>query len=81
MDELKISPTELFGTPESITITINGITTKVLDMSDSHGNFLAISATDKSLSDICGDFILGKFIKEIDYLKYQGKVAIIKAYY
>ncbi len=81
MKELKIPPEELFGTSDTVKITINGIPTKVLNMSDEHGNYLAILATDPSLSDICDEFVLGKYIKEIDYLNYQGQVAIIKAYY
>lgn len=81
MKELNISPDELFGTSDDVIFTINGIQTKVIDMSDEHGNFLAILATDKALSNICGEFVLGKLIKEIDYLKYQDRVAIIKAYY
>lgn len=81
MKELKISPEELFGASDTVKITINGIPTQVLNMSDEHGNYLAILATDPSLSDICDEFVLGKYIKEIDYLNYQGQVAIIKAYY
>lgn len=81
MKELTISPDDLFGTSDDVKITISGIPTKVVNMSDEHGNFLAILATDKALSNICGDFILGKYIKEIDYLKYQGDIAVIKAYY
>lgn len=50
-------------------------------MSDEHGDFLAILATDPALSDICGDIVLGKAIYEIDYMKYQGHIAVIKAYY
>lgn len=81
MNELNISPDELFGTSDAVCFTVNGISTKVLNMSDEHGDFLAILATDQSLSDICGHFVLGKLIKEIDYLKYQGNIAVIKAYY
>ena len=81
MKELNISPDELFGTSNDVEIVINGISTKVLNMSDEHGNFYAILATDPSLSDICGDIVLGKLITEVDYIKYQGHVALIKAYY
>lgn len=81
MNELKISPYELFGTSDDVCFTINGMSTKVLNMSDERGNFLAILATYHALSNICGDFVLGKLIKEIDYLKYQGHIAVIKAYY
>ncbi len=81
MKELNIPPDELFGTSDDVKITINGIPTKVISMSDEHGSFFAIKATDPALSNICGDFVLGKYIEEIDYLKYQGRVAVIKAYY
>lgn len=81
MQELNVSPEKLFGTSDDVKVIINGIPTKVLNMSDEHGNFLAILATDPALSDICGEFVLGKFITEIDYWKYHGHVAIIKAYY
>lgn len=81
MTELNISPEKLFGESEDIQFKINGIPTKVLNMSDEHGNFFAILATDPELSDICGDIVFGKLIKEIDYLKYNGEIAVIKAYY
>lgn len=81
MKELNISPDELFGTSDDVKFTINDIPTKVVSMSDENGEFLAILATDKSLSNICGDIILGKYIKEIDHIYYQGEPAIIKAYY
>lgn len=81
MKELKISPDALFGTSDDVKIAINGIDTKVLSMSDEHGKFFAILATDPALSDICGDIVLGKLITEIDYIKYQGTIAVIKAYY
>ncbi|MFQ9509536.1 MAG: hypothetical protein ACLRZ7_01005 [Lachnospiraceae bacterium] len=81
MTELKMSPDELFKTYENTQITINGIPTQVLHMNDERGNFFAIRATHKDLSDICGDLVLGKLITEINYAKYNGRVAIIKAYY
>ena len=81
MKELTISPETLFGTSDDVKFFINDIETKVINMSDEKGSFLAILATDPSLADICGDFVLGKLIKEIDYLKYQGQIAVIKAYY
>lgn len=81
MNELKISPDELFGTSNNIQITINGIPTQVLNMRDEKGTFLAIRATHKELSKICGEFVLGKLITEISYAKYNGEIAIIKAYY
>lgn len=81
MKEFHISPDELFSTSDSTMTIINGIQTTVLNMSDEHGNFLAIPATDYALSDICGKFVLGKLIKEIDYMTYKGHVAVIKAYY
>ncbi|MDE7434454.1 MAG: hypothetical protein K2N01_01340 [Lachnospiraceae bacterium] len=81
MQELKISPDELFATSDNVQISINGIPAKVINMSDERGNFFAIKATAPELSNICGDFVLGKLITEIDYLKYEGRIAVIKAYY
>ena len=81
MKELKISPDELFGTSDDVKIFINGIQTKIINTSDEHGNYFAILATDPELSNICGEFVFGKYIKEVDYLKYQGRIAVIKAYY
>lgn len=83
MSELSMSPVELFRSHESdaISVNINGIDTYVLELNDNKGNYLAIPATDKDLSQICGTFVLNRLIKEISYDKYQGKVALIKAYY
>ena len=83
MSELNISPYKLFQQNASklIDVCINGIDTKVLKLSDNHGKYLAIIATHKELSDICGQFILDCWIKEIDYDKYQNKIALIKDYY
>lgn len=83
MSELNISPGELFAQNSTmlINVYINGIDTNVLELSDNHGNYLAIIAHDKMLSKINDQVILGHWIKEIDYDNYQGKVAIIKAYY
>ena len=81
MQELNIPPEKLFGTSDDVKIFIKGIETKVINMSDEHGDFLAILATDPALSDICVDIVLGKAIYEIDYMKYQGHIAVIKAYY
>jgi hypothetical protein len=81
MQELNIPPEKLFGTSDDVKIFINGIETKVIHMSDEHGDFLAIWATDPALYDICGDIVLGKSIYDIEYLKYQGRIAVIKAYY
>ncbi|MDB1935101.1 hypothetical protein PMY38_10050 [Clostridium tertium] len=83
MNELDISPYELFHQNSSklIDVTINGINTKVLELRDNHGEYLAIIATDKILSKICTQTILGHLIKEVSYDKYQDKIALIKAYY
>lgn len=81
MNEIKIPLDEFFNPTNSIDAVINGISTRVIQMSDEHGNFLAIEAKSKQISDICGKFVLGKFITQIDYIKYQGKIAIIKAYF
>lgn len=83
MSELDISPVELFSQNSSkiINICINGIDTKSLELNDNHGNYLAIIALDKSFSDICGQIIHNHWIKEVDYVNYQGKIMLIKAYY
>lgn len=81
MDNLNISPELFFTETDSFSVTINGIKTQVAKMSDQHGSFFAISATNPLLSNICGTIVLNKLIYEVDYLKYQGHVAIIKAYY
>ncbi|MBS6501612.1 MAG: hypothetical protein KH415_08270 [Clostridium sp.] len=83
MNELDISPYELFHQNSSklIAVTINGINTKVLELRDNHGEYLAIIATDMILSKICTQTILGHLIKEVSYDKYQDKIALIKAYY
>ena len=83
MNELDISPYELFHQNSSklIDVTINGINTKVLELRDNHGEYLAIIATDKILSKICAQTILGHLLKEVSYDKYQDKIALIKAYY
>lgn len=83
MSELSMSPVELFRSRESdvISVNINGIDTFVLELSDENRNYLAIPATDKDLSKICFTFVLNHLITRVTYDTYQGKVAIIKAYY
>lgn len=81
MNESKLSPNQLFGTSDCVQVTIDGIPTRVINTHDERGIYLAIEATHPELSNICGDIVLGKLITEIDYLTYQGRVAIIKAYY
>lgn len=81
MNEINISPKEFFNSTNSVEVVIDGISTRVIQMSDEHGDFFAIEAKSKQLSDICGRFVLGKFIIQIDYIKYQGKIVIIKAYF
>ncbi|MSS64567.1 hypothetical protein [Velocimicrobium porci] len=83
MSELNMSAIDLFKLHESeaIKTTINGIDTKVLKLSDSSGNYLAIPATDKNLSKICGKIVLDYLINRVTYDTYNGKVVIIKAYY
>lgn len=71
----------VFDISESINIAINGIDVTAYKVSDSHGNFLAIPALDRSFSEICGQFIDGLWIKEIDYIKQDGKITFLKAYY
>ncbi len=81
MKELKIPPDELFGVSDDVRFSINDIPTRITSMSDERGNFFAIEATSPELADICGDIVLGKLITEIDYLTYQGQLAVIKAYF
>ncbi len=81
MNDLNISPDKLSDTSTDVQITVNNIPTKIISMSDEHGLFFAILDTDPELSNICGDFVFGKLIKEINYLKYQGQIAVIKSYY
>lgn len=60
MSELSKSPIDIFTSdaPGIIFEEVNGITVPILQMSDISGNYLAFPAMDKSLSDICGSFIL-----------------------
>lgn len=83
MSELSKSPSEIF-TPNTPCVefeNINGYDLPVLELSDKHGNYVAIPALYNETSDICGKFIHGHFITEVDYDTYNGEVAIIKAYY
>lgn len=81
MDEIKVSPNEFFSSPDSVKTTINGIPARVRQLSDEYGNFFAIEAISKEVSDICGQFLFEKYIIRIDYMKYHGHVAVIKAYF
>ncbi|MEG1502418.1 MAG: hypothetical protein RR063_11610 [Anaerovoracaceae bacterium] len=83
MSNLTQSPAEIFNenSRNVINANIEGFDVSVLELSNSHGSYLAIPALDPELSDICGKFVLGHLIKEIDYDKFQGKVVLIKAYY
>lgn len=83
MSELTRNPAEIF-TPDSPNIMfedINGFLVPILELSDTRGSYIAIPALNDELSDICGQFICGHLISEIDYDTYNGKPAIIKAYY
>lgn len=83
MSELTKSPLEIFvpDNPNVLYTNINGYDVPMLELSDAHGMYLAIPALNKELSDICGQIINGHIINEIDYDMYNGKQAIIKAYY
>lgn len=83
MSEINVTPLEYFQSQQDKLIPVNiaGIDTYILEKEDSHGKYLAIPATDKSLSNICCTHILGHYIKEISYDHYNGNVVIIKAYY
>lgn len=75
--------TSLFNrdNPNIILEEINGEIIPTLEMSDSHGNYIAIPALNKNFANICGQFICGHMIKEIDYDSIEEKTVIIKAYY
>lgn len=65
-------------------ININGYDTYFVEASDSIGKFLRIfipDNADKNISNICGKFVAGHFIQQIDYEKVNGKISFIKAYY
>lgn len=83
MSELSQDPVSIF-TPENPNIKIeyiNGYLVPTLELCDTHGSYLAIPALYPELSDICEQVISGYMITEIDYDTYNGKQAIIKAYY
>lgn len=83
MSDINVTPLEYFKSQQENLIHVNiaGIDTYVLEKEDNHGKYLAIPATDKTLSNICCSTILGHYIKEVTYDHYNGNVAIIKAYY
>ncbi|MGN0319856.1 MAG: hypothetical protein ACI4D1_02995 [Lachnospira sp.] len=83
MADLSKSPAEFFtpDNPNVVIININGYNVPILELSDKKGTYIAIPALYKELSDIANQFINGHYITEIDYDKFNGKVAIIKAYY
>lgn len=83
LSELTKLPKELFNKHSQCVIEtcINGIKTSVLHLHDDNGDYLAILATDKSLSKICGQIILNHLINIVAYDTYEGNVVIIKAYY
>lgn len=83
MADLSQSPAEIFtpNNPNVVLTNINGYEVPTLEFSDKRGSYIAIPALNKELSDIAKQFINGHYITEIDYDKFNGKVAIIKAYY
>lgn len=83
MAEINVTPLEYFKSRQDDLLPVNiaGIDTYVLELEDAHGKYLAIPATDKSLSNICCTNVLGHYITGVNYDHYKGKVVIIKAYY
>lgn len=68
---------------EPIFININGYDTYYIEAKDNIGNHLLIAIppyADKSISDICGDFVDGHLIQQIDYYT-TDKIRYIKAYF
>ena len=64
-------------------ININGYDTYYDEQKDSHGSFMLIAIpphAGKDISDFCGSFVEGHYIKEIDYC-FEGNNKFIKAYY
>lgn len=65
-------------------ININGYDTYFSEQEDNGKRYMLIAIpenSDKSISDICGQFINGHLIKEVDYCKIENEVKFIKAYY
>lgn len=65
-------------------IKINGYDTYYVESKDDTGKHFLIHIplnADKDISDLCGTFINGHLIQQIDYQKIDGKVSFIKAYY
>lgn len=83
MSELSKSLLDIF-TPDNPDVhieCINGYDIPVIEMTDSIGSYLAIPALHKDLSNICNSYVCGHYIEQIDYDSFNGKNAIIKAYY
>lgn len=79
MSELKISPDDLFS--GALDVCVNDINTKLLNLRDETGPYFALLATDMALMNIANDYIFGQLIKRVSYDKYNGEVAVIRAYY
>lgn len=66
-------------------VKINGFDTFFVEAEDKIGKYLLITIpphADYGFSDnICGCFIAGHLITQIDYHKTNGKVTHVKAYY
>ncbi len=66
-----------------IPVSINGYNTYYVEVNDSTGKYLLImipSDADKNISDICGAFVQGHLINQIDYCKIDG-MQFMKAYF
>lgn len=65
-------------------INVNGYDTYFAESQDDVGKHLLIAIppnAGKDISDICGTFIDGRWIQQVDYQIVDGKVAFIKAYF
>ncbi len=83
MSEINMTSLEYFKSQQDdlIPVVINGISTYVLDKTDSYSGYLAIPPTDITLSMICTQTILGHYIKSVNYLHHNKDVAVIIARY
>ena len=76
------SPFDVFESQKEnlIPLNLNGIDTFALELSDSIGKYYAIPALDKRIQPI-PDEIFGHTIWQIDFDTFNGKPAILKAYF
>lgn len=66
-----------------ISINVNGYDTYYTNATDTIGDYLLIAIPEnagKDIASICGVFIAGHLIRQVDYCKIEGK-RFIKAYF